>query len=173
MTTTAPLEPKPVLMRTNFDCGPVALANATGLPYETVMSVGWRGLFKGNDDDTSLHLQAALGHLGYGWTNKNLNDIAGCDFAPGKTVAMILADDSNPLSYHWFTLLHPTARGIAVYDGIKDRPVTILWPRFISGWGSLSKAMEIREPSVQPQSLRWYQQAWVWFTTRVLRFPTW
>jgi len=159
-----------ITMRTLNDCGIVALANATGKSYEEVMQIGWRNTFAGNDDDSIYHHEIALQRLGYGMQQIDKEEVMNADFVPGKTLLLMLSDDTWPLSYHWFVLCEPTTKGVAMMDGVKDQKVSVKWERVKSGWGKLACAYIITD--VAPKSISWYKRLWV-YLTGLMKFRLW
>jgi len=157
------------------DCGIVALANATGIPYDEVYRIGYEGLFLGNDDDSTIHMQNAINNLGFRFKMLTKDDICDCRFTPNRTVALMLANDEDPLSYHWFNLRAPNARGIPVLDGKRDTPVLINWNRIISGWKPLSVGVEVVGERYEFDSygLPWYKRLWLFITLKLIKFELW
>lgn len=159
-----------ITMRQSNDCGITALANATGKSYEEIAQIGWRNTFKGNDDDSIYHHEVALQRLGYGMQQIDKEEVLNAEFVPGKTLLCMLADDKNPISYHWFVLCEPTSKGVAVMDGIKDNKISVKWSRIASGWGKLACAYIITD--VAPKNVLWYKRLWV-FITGMIKFKMW
>lgn len=151
-------------------CGEVAIANATGLTLAEVDQKGWLGKFWGNDDDSIYHHEVALQRLGYGMQQIDKEEVLNAEFVPGKTLLCMLADDKNPISYHWFVLCEPTSKGVAVMDGISENKISVKWARIASGWGKLACAYIITD--VAPKSVSWYKRAWVWLTG-MMKFKLW
>ena len=151
-------------------CGEVALANALDKTLDEIDRVGWLGKFCGNDDDSIYHHEIALQRLGYGMRQIGKEEVLNADFVPGKTLLCMLADNRNPLSYHWFVLCEPTTKGVAVMDGINENKISVKWARIDSGWGKLACAYIITD--VAPKTIVWYKRLWVWLTG-LMRFRLW
>jgi hypothetical protein len=151
------------------NCGPVAVATATQIPLGRVLSDGWSGSFRGNDDDSIIHHENALKRLGFGIKRLSKDQVCAGQFTSNKTLLMMISDTSSPLSYHWFVLGEITSRGVKAYDGRQKEPVQITWPRIITGWGILTCAYEITE---NPKELSWWKKAWVKLTAWI-KFKIW
>lgn len=151
-------------------CGMVALANALGISLEEIRERGWLGNFRGNDDDSIYHHEIALQRLGYGMRQIGKEEVLNADFTPGKTLLCMLANDANPISYHWFVLCEPTSKGVAVMDGVNENKISVKWSRIDSGWGKLACAYVITD--VAPKSISWYKKLWV-YLTGLMKFRLW
>jgi hypothetical protein len=112
------------VMRTTNDCGPVAVANATGSPLATVLD-RWPTPFRGNDDDSPLHHKGVLAKMGTPWRIVNCGQILQGECPNEKTVILLHALD-NPdtwmpedlLNQHWVTLKEIDSQGrICVHNG--------------------------------------------------------
>ena len=150
-------------------CGAIAIANALQITVQEVLERGWKGNFRGNDDDSIWHHETALKNLGYGMDKLSLGDILDCRYIPGKTCICMLADSMNPLSYHWFVLCAPNEKGVLVLDGVKDSKIQVRWDRIKSGWGMASAAYQITDIA---QNISWYKRLWVW-VTGIIKFKIW
>lgn len=94
-------------MRTKSDCGPAAIAAASGLPYEQVMAA-WPSKFRGNLQDSPLHHKATLRNLGLRQRVVTCGDILAGRCPAGLTIVLLHSLD-NPatplpedlLQQHW------------------------------------------------------------------------
>lgn len=152
-------------------CGLLALAAVLEMPVDEVNKIGWHGKFYGNDDDSFLHHKQAVSNLGFGFKRRTVHELISGICAADKTLFMMLADDSNPVSYHWFIYHAKTDKYVWAWDGYKDVPVGILPERILSGWGVFSAAYEI-VPQISTYKPNILQRLWLWLTG-LMKFKLW
>lgn len=144
-------------------CGALALAAVLESDFETINLKGWNNTFCGNDDDSYLHHKAALKKMNVGYKPLSYESVIAGHFTSNKALILLLTNDSNPVSYHWFILNGADNKHVFAYDGIKESVVKITHDRIKSGWGVFSAAYEVI-PATNPIKLGRFERFWLWIT---------
>lgn len=157
------------LMRQEADCGPAALAEATGLAYETVMSKwpgGWRDNAMGGrilPNDTPLDHFQFLASVGMPFKIVTCGEILRGEAANGKTVILLHDLKSPLLKQHWVILAGVGGNGtmsLHMGDGtVRGFSRDLFADLYAKGWPAC--AYEVGRGQYR---VTWWQRLWAKIT---------
>lgn len=160
-----------VLMKGDYDCGRVCLANACGISYEAASRVlpgQEHDGAKANLRDTMIHHKVALWKLGIPSRIVTDDMIINNQCAPLKTCILVHSIERPTLEQHWCNFAGKQGANIILWWGDPADPTRLVTPAQLKTMyrrGSFNHAHEVGVGSVRVPT--WLERFFYWWTVKI------